>query len=81
MRPNWDEMKIGFMASILAAKFSDPELRLMLLQTWGCELVEGNTWGDTFWGVCNGKGKNNLGKILMELRDMWGEFRVEQNDA
>lgn len=32
------------------------------------ELIEGNTWGDTFWGVCRGKGENNLGKILMRLR-------------
>lgn len=32
------------------------------------ELVEGNTWHDTFWGVCNGKGQNHLGRILMRVR-------------
>ena len=32
-------------------------------------LEEGNTWHDTYWGVCNGKGKNKLGKILMQVRE------------
>ena len=30
--------------------------------------IEGNTWNDTFWGVCNGQGQNWLGKILMLVR-------------
>lgn len=29
---------------------------------------EGNTWGDKFWGVCDGEGENHLGKLLMEVR-------------
>ena len=33
------------------------------------ELVEGNTWGDKVWGVCDGVGENNLGKTLMRIRD------------
>jgi hypothetical protein len=33
-------------------------------------LIEGNTWGDTFWGVCNGVGENNLGKTLMNVREI-----------
>ena len=33
------------------------------------EIVEENTWGDTFWGVCKGVGENHLGKLLMEIRD------------
>ena len=34
------------------------------------ELIEGNTWHDTFWGVDlkTGEGENHLGKILMALR-------------
>ena len=39
-----------------------------LLDTGDTELIEGNNWHDTFWGVCKGKGQNNLGKILMEVR-------------
>ena len=32
-------------------------------------LVEGNDWGDTYWGMCNGEGKNYLGKMLMSIRE------------
>ena len=32
-------------------------------------LEEGNTWGDKIWGTVNGQGANNLGKILMQIRD------------
>ena len=24
--------------------------------------------GDTFWGVCNGVGQNNLGYLIMEIK-------------
>ena len=68
-RPNWNSVKVSFMRRILEAKFSDKELRAKLDATAPRELIEGNTWGDTFWGVCNGEGRNNLGKILMEIRD------------
>jgi predicted NAD-dependent protein-ADP-ribosyltransferase YbiA (DUF1768 family) len=43
-------------------------MREMLLLTGDCELVEGNTWGDKFWGVCDGEGENHLGKLLMKIR-------------
>lgn len=29
---------------------------------------EGNTWGDTFWGICGGQGSNMLGQLLMDVR-------------
>ena len=45
-----------------------------LLGTGDTYLEEGNTWNDTFWGVCNGVGENNLGRILMEVRE---ELRKE----
>ena len=40
----------------------------MLIKTGNTELIEGNFWGDTFWGICDGVGENNLGKILMRVR-------------
>ncbi len=57
------------MDSFLREKFS-PEMILseMLEATGDAELIEGNHWGDTFWGVCNGVGQNNLGKLLMAIR-------------
>lgn len=42
---------------------------LLLRSTHNAFLVEGNTWNDTFWGICRGVGENNLGKLLMEIRE------------
>ena len=59
------------MKNICLAKFlQNPDLKEKLLSTGDAELVEGNTWNDTFWGVNSrtGKGDNNLGKILMNVR-------------
>ena len=68
IRQDWDQVKLGIMYEGLRSKFALPDLRAKLLETFPFELVEGNTWGDTYWGVCNGKGENALGKLLMELR-------------
>ena len=68
LRPNWDTIRLTVMDEVLAAKFTDQELRDKLIATGEAELIEGNNWGDTFWGVCNGKGSNFLGKSLMNLR-------------
>jgi ribA/ribD-fused uncharacterized protein len=69
MRPDWDAIKIGVMDDLLRQKFSDPELAEKLLATGDAELVEGNTWGDYFWGVCNGEGQNWLGRMLVAIRE------------
>lgn len=68
LRDDWEQIKIQVMAECLRKKFSIPELRTELLNTFPAELVEGNTWGDTYWGVCKGVGENHLGKLLMTLR-------------
>ena len=68
IRPDWDQVKVDMMRSLLEQKFKNPELRHLLLMTKDAELVEGNWWGDTFWGVCDGKGANMLGKLLMNIR-------------
>ncbi|MFV0357789.1 MAG: NADAR family protein [Bacteroides thetaiotaomicron] len=58
------------MMYLLQQKFSKgSDLHKKLMETGNHELVEGNTWGDVFWGVCNGKGENNFGKMLMFIRD------------
>lgn len=75
MRPDWDDVKLEVMYHLVKEKFSDPWLASKLLATGSEELVEGNTWGDTFWGVCGGSGTNHLGKILMRVRD---ELRQSQ---
>ena len=68
MRPEWHNVKLEVMENLVRRKFQHPELKALLLATKNEELVEGNYWGDTFWGVCRGKGENHLGKILMKIR-------------
>lgn len=68
-KANWGQMRLSTMEGLLRQKFADSELREFLLATGGEELVEGNWWGDQFWGVCNGQGENNLGKLLMKIRE------------
>jgi ribA/ribD-fused uncharacterized protein len=74
MRQDWEHIKIMVMLDCLHAKFCDPQLRMALLSTGSSVLIEGNTWGDRFWGVCNGSGLNWLGELLMHVR--W-EIRVK----
>ena len=69
LRKDWDKIKLHIMLELQRKKFSDPELRRRLLETDTLYLEETNTWGDTYWGVCNGVGQNMLGKILMQVRD------------
>lgn len=70
LRPDWEDIKINVMYEICKAKFTqNDELRQKLLDTGDEELVEGNNWGDRIWGKVNGTGANNLGKILMKVRE------------
>lgn len=70
IRPDWESVKIDFMRFLVWNKFSTNEdLKAKLLATGEAELVEGNNWGDVFWGVCKGQGQNWLGRLLMETRE------------
>lgn len=75
LRPDWDDVKLKVMEDILRKKFSDPALKAQLLGTGDDELVERNWWHDNIWGECTCllcKDKphlNNLGKLLMQLRE------------
>lgn len=65
----WDENKDWVMREVVLEKFlQHTDLADQLLATGAAMLVEGNTWGDTYWGRCEGKGYNHLGVILMETR-------------
>ena len=78
IRSDWEEVKEEIMRELVFIKFSQNErLKERLLNTGDVQLVEGNTWGDTYWGVCNGVGLNKLGEILMEVRE---ELRNEKNN-
>lgn len=68
VRKDWEQVKEQIMLDVLRLKFTLPDLRRRLLATGDVQLVEGNTWGDRYWGVCNGTGANRLGKLLMQVR-------------
>lgn len=67
-REDWNNVKLSIMEKLVRDKFNTPKFSNMLLSTGDNELIEGNWWGDVFWGMCKGKGENHLGKILMKIR-------------
>jgi ribA/ribD-fused uncharacterized protein len=70
VREDWNDVRLGIMEDLVRQKFTnDASLAQKLLATENEELVEINSWGDVYWGVCNGKGENHLGKILMKIRE------------
>jgi ribA/ribD-fused uncharacterized protein len=70
LRPDWESVKIGIMHAAVKAKFTQYEdLRMLLLSTGTAKIVE-HTVNDDFWGDGgDGRGKNMLGRILMQLRE------------
>ena len=74
LRGDWESIKIQTMEDLVRTKFQDPNLAQALLATGDAELIEGNSWYDTYWGVnkFNGEGYNHLGVILMKIREELG---------
>lgn len=66
---DWNYVRLQVMEECLREKFKNLNLYRKLKATSPNTLVEGNTWNDTYWGVCNGIGDNHLGKLLMKIRD------------
>lgn len=76
LRDDWERNKVKIMEEILRIKYKNPRMRVKLFETIRYEeIVEENTWGDTFWGVCDGYGDNHLGRTLLKIRE---EYRNEQ---
>lgn len=77
LRADWERVKVQCMHLCIKLKFdTHADLRRRLLETGNAILIEGNTWGDRFWGVFEGEGQNLLGELLMKLRDQY-----RQDDA
>jgi len=69
IRKDWDNIKMSVMYDILLSKFTrNTSIKLSLLNTKNKYLEETNWWGDVFWGVCENKGRNELGHLLMLVR-------------
>lgn len=77
VRSDWAKTKFGRMKNVLLAKFTQhPDLLETLLSTGEARLVESATVDNAvnrLWGEVNGRGKNMLGQLLMEVR---AELRV-----
>ena len=80
--PNWSKTKFNRMRGVVRAKFTqNPPLKQLLLSTGEARLIEAATVDNVVnrtWGEVNGKGKNMLGCILMEVRD---ELRLEGSNT
>jgi predicted NAD-dependent protein-ADP-ribosyltransferase YbiA (DUF1768 family) len=70
LRADWEAAKEGVMKEGLRAKFSsNPTLANLLLSTGERRIVE-NSPRDSYWGIGkDGRGKNRLGALLMEVRE------------
>lgn len=74
-RRDWERVRYGVMRTALEVKFATyPDLLALLKSTGSREIQEGNTWGDTVWGLVDGEGQNWLGRMLMDIRD--NGFRI-----
>lgn len=68
---SWNKKKYDIMCDFVFQKFDkNYKLKNMLIATDGYLLEERNNWNDIWWGCdVNGIGENNLGKILMLVRE------------
>ena len=76
LKKDWEKIKDKLMYMIVRLKFlQNTELKLSLFNTKDSTLIEGNYWHDNYWGGCFCskckliQGKNQLGKILMRIRE------------
>jgi N-glycosidase YbiA len=71
LRSDWEQVKDDIMRKAVLRKFeTHTEIREILLATGDEEIIE-NAPGDYYWGCGkDGSGKNMLGKILVEVREL-----------
>ncbi len=82
LRKDWENVKDDIMRAAVLKKFeAHKDIREILLSTGSEDIVE-KTTGDYYWGCgTNGNGKNMLGKILMETREILREGSSDQTKA
>lgn len=69
--PKFEDNKLKIMLYAQRKKYSQEPFKSKLLDTGDCHIEEGNYWNDLYWGtdIKTRKGENNLGKIIMQVRD------------
>ena len=82
LRKDWEKVKVGIMRQVVEAKFKQhEELQVLLLSTEDRKIVE-HTSNDSYWGDGgDGSGKNMLGRILMEVREVLRKNDFLRNDS
>lgn len=65
---NWNDIKEDVMYEALKIKFSNNIHLFLKLIFLTDEIIEDNTWRDTYWGRYLGVGENRLGILLTRLR-------------
>lgn len=67
---NWEVKRLHVMFKCLLQKYNQYPYNEYLRNTGNEHIQEGNTWNDTFWGVClkEHTGKNVLGNMIMLIR-------------
>lgn len=82
LRPDWEQVKDDIMRKAVLRKFeTHKDIREILLAT-GDELIVENSPIDYYWGCGkDGSGKNRLGEILMEVREMLRSADSSDADA
>lgn len=76
MVEDWEAIKVETMLKGLREKFTDTNLRVMLLMTGDAILIEDSPV-DMFWGGKLPESKNMLGNLLMQVRE---EIKHELGD-
>ena len=78
LRADWEEIKLQLMEDLIRQKFQKEEMKNQLIKVTE-PITEDNNWGDSYWGVYNGKGENHLGKILTKIRNEILEENKNEN--
>lgn len=69
LQPDWERVKISVMRQAVEAKFRQhEEFRALAARTGDAQLIE-HTENDDFWATAGRSGRNELGRILMAVRD------------
>lgn len=78
LRQDWEQVKDDIMRKAVLCKFeTHTDIRAILLDTGDEEIIE-NTTHDYYWGCgTNGSGRNMLGQILMEVRQILRAWESE----
>jgi N-glycosidase YbiA len=79
LREDWIEIKVSIMRQVIKAKFDqNPDILKKLLSSGSRELIEDSY--DRFWGNGkNGSGENQLGRVLMEYRDLMQHITLKDD--